>query len=280
MNRRYLILDSNYLAHRAKYVFGNLSDKGSATGVVYGFLKDLLILRDKFQTNHFVFCWDHPTYSERKEMLPTYKQHRDKNLETKEEREFELEFQRQVVALQDTYLQLIGFHNIFMQLGYEADDIIAMICKNLDPDTENGIIVTADQDLYQLICVNVTWYNPKTKEHLNVHSFKKKYGIKPKQWVKVKAIAGCHSDNVPGIPGVGEKTAIKYLRGELNISYKTYQAIKNHWQDIVLRNRRLVELPFPGTISRSLKADKVTQEGWNKVTKALGMKSIRYRNIV
>jgi len=280
MNQRHLILDSNYLAHRAKYVFGNLSDKGSATGVIYGFLKDLLILRDKFQTNHFVFCWDHP-FSKRQNLLPAYKQHREKEFDSKEEQEFELEFQRQIIALRDTYLPIIGFCNIFWQVGYEADDIIAMVCKNLNPATEEGIIVTADQDLYQLLRINITWYNPRTKEHLNVSKFKKKYGIKPKQWIKVKAIAGCHSDNVPGVPGVGEKTAIKYLRGELNPSYKTYQAIKNHWQDIVLRNRPLVELPLNGTISRSLKeADNVTQEGWNEVTKALGMKSIRYKNIM
>lgn len=277
MNQMYLILDCNYLAHRAKYIFGDLSDKGSATGVVYGFLKDLLILRDKFQTNHFVFCWDSQV-SKRQHKLPTYKQQREKVLD-EDGQEFETAFRQQMVLLREQYLLTIGFRNIFMQPGYEADDIIAAVCQNLNPEDE-GIIVTADQDLYQLIRHHITWYNPRTKEHLNVSKFRKRYGIKPKQWVDVKAIAGCHSDNVPGVKGVGEKTAIKYLRRELNTSYKTYQAILNGWDSIVKRNRQLVKLPLKGTMSPHLRKDKVTQEGWNEVTKSLGMKSIRYRNIV
>ncbi|KON32542.1 hypothetical protein AC477_02840 [miscellaneous Crenarchaeota group-1 archaeon SG8-32-1] len=281
MKHKYLILDCNYLAHRAKHVFGDLSDKGSATGVIYGFLLDILRLREEFGTNRFIFCWDSQT-SKRKKIYPNYKAKRDYTTKklTKKEIAFEKAFHLQVEKLRMIYLPTIGFANIFWQEGYESDDIIAMVCKAIVPNLEEGIIVSADHDLYQLLCPNIACYNPRTKEHITATKFTNIFGIKPKQWVKVKAIAGCTSDNVKGIERVGENMAIKYIQGELGENSKAYKNIKAGWKNIVLRNRTLVELPFKGTKPIRLQEDNIIQTGWNKVTKALNMKSIRYRNVV
>jgi DNA polymerase-1 len=279
INSPYLILDANYLSHRAKHIFGGLRDAGEATGVVYGFLRDLLTLRERFNTNRFVFCWDSPT-SKRKEILSTYKQHRVKEW-TEEEQEFDRMFRKQIAKLKHKYLHTIGYRNIFWQDSYEADDIIAAVCQSLVPGgLDEGIIVTADRDLFQCIRSNISWYNPRTKTCVSKKHFIKRFGIKPKQWVKIKAIAGCNSDNVKGVPGVGEVTALLYIRGLLKKDSKKYQAIKTHWKDIVLFNRQLVELPLKGVKPIRLVRDEVTQEGWNKVTKKLGMKSIRYRSTI
>lgn len=273
----YLILDCNYLAHRAKHIFGDLSDKGSATGVVYGFLKDILFLEEMFDTNKFIFCWDSDS-SKRQRIYPTYKAHRKRELD-KDEQEFEYAFRTQVSQLRDIYLEVIGYKNVFCQDGYESDDVIAQVCKTLQPE-DYAIIVTADQDLYQLIRKNISWYNPQTKVKMTRGGFIKKYGIKPKEWVKVKAIAGCHSDNIKGIEGVGEKTAIKYLKKELKSSTKAYKSIKQGWDDTVLQNRPLVELPYKGTKPVKIVDDKLSQSGWDKVCKTLGMKSLRYKQII
>jgi len=279
MKRRYLILDCNYLAHRAKHVFGELSDKGSATGVVYGFLKDILILRERFDTNRFVFCWDYGK-NIRLKSYPPYKQNRRVEVLEDDEQEFEDAFHLQVDQLREIYLYTIGYRNVFFQKGYESDDVIAMVCKTLVPYLEEGIIVTADQDLFQLIRRNIDWYNPRSKELMTRVKFKKTFGIPPRKWAKVKAIAGCTSDNVKGIAGVGEITALKYLCKELKKTTKAYKNIKAGWKTVVLRNRPLVELPYKGTKPTRLVEDKVTQKGWDKVTKALGMRGIRYRHII
>ena len=277
--RRYLVLDCNYLCHRAKHIYGELSDKGSATGVVYGFLKDILTLRERFDTNRFIFCWDYGESLREKAYLP-YKQNRTKKIYEENEQEFEDAFQLQVNQLREIYLHTIGFRNIFFQEGYEGDDVMAVTCQIITPDLEQGIIVTADQDLYQQIRKNISCYNPRSKELMTIGRFKNIYGISPRKWAKVKAIAGCTSDNVKGIEGVGVKKAIQYLRGELKETTKAYNNIKSGWRSVVLRNRPLVELPYKGTKQTRFVDDKVTQIGWDKVCKILGMKSIRYRNIL
>ena len=278
MNQPHLILDCNYLCHRAKHTFGDLRASHTATGVVYGFLRDLLALRERFNTNRFVFCWD-SDWSKRKAILPTYKQNRKKEY-TKEEEKFNEAFRKQIHKLKTEYLPTIGFKNILWQDGYESDDHIAAVCQALVPDVEEGIVVTADQDLYQCISSNISWYNPRTRVLMHLSLFKNTFGIRPKQWVKVKAIAGCTSDNIKGVHGIGNMTALLYIRKELKSTSKKYQAIKTHWKDIVLFNRPFVELPFKGTDPVRLVKDNVTQEGWNKVTKKLKMKSIRYKNII
>jgi len=276
MNRRYLILDCNYLAHRAKHVFGDLSYEGSMTGVIYGFLKDLLILSERFNTQRFIFCWDSKS-SKREKIYPLYKANRKAIEYTKEETAFNNEFRKQILLLRTRYLPTIGFRNIFYQEGYESDDIIAAIAKGIIPKLEEAVIITADGDLFQCIRSNVWMYNPATRTETKLKDFRKTTGLRPKDWAKVKAIAGCATDNVKGIVGIGPLSAIAYLSKELKHSSKKYQSIKAGWKDIVLRNRVLVELPFKGTKTPKLVQDNISQKGWNIVTKKLGMKSIRFR---
>jgi len=274
MSRRWLLLDCNYLCHRAKHTTGELNYEGNATGVMYGFLKYLSTLQSEFSTTRFVFCWDSKT-NKRKEIFPEYKAHRIQKEQnwSDEEIEFDRAFRKQMKKLRTTYLSMIGFKNVFIQKGYESDDVIASICLNL-PVAEAAVIVSSDSDLYQLIRHNITLYNPHTSKILTLQGFKKKYGVLPKDWAMLKAIAGCSSDNIKGVKGIGEITALKYLRGELTEGKKYTEIVCS-----IAFNRYfpLVKLPFKGTHKFKLRRDKLSKQGWKQVTKLLGMRSIKDR---
>lgn len=275
MNKKYLILDSNYLCHRAKHSTGNLSFNGEATGIVYGFLVTVLSLQERFDNTHFIFCWD-SKFSERKKVLAGYKESRNHRQDemTKKEIRFEEDFRLQMKKLRKVYLKEIGFKNVFCQKGYEADDLIASVCQNMDK-TDEAVIVSSDHDLYQLLAFNVKIYSPNKKQLITLQSFTKEYGIRPVDWITVKALAGCSSDEIPGIKGVGEKTAIKFIKETLKKTSKAYDNIDKGFK-ILLRNLVLVKLPFKGTRIFKIKEDEVVLKGWKKVTVMLGMKSLKH----
>ncbi len=275
MNRKYLLLDGNYLCHRAKYTTGDLSYGGDATGVVYGFLKSLSGFQDLFNTSDFIFCWDSNT-SERKKIYPPYKANRVKEY-TDEEEEFDQAFRRQMKKLRTTYLPMIGFKNVFIQRGYESDDIMASIALHTSNEDE-VVIISSDKDMYQCLTHNVFFYNPQTNKILTLQGFKKQYGIRPYEWKIVKSIAGCATDYVKGVKGVGEKTAIKYLKGDLKEDSKKYKDIvSKEGVAIYERNCKLVVLPMEGTKEFKLQKDVLSEDGWKCVVEMLGMGSIRDR---
>jgi DNA polymerase-1 len=272
MSKRWIILDCNYLCHRAKYTTGQLTHGGTPTGTIFGFLKEVLSFRTQFHPYGIVFCFD-SRYSRRAKIYPAYKKGRaPKNL-TKEEEEFERGFHQQVRLLRTDYLPQIGFKNILCQKGYESDDLIASTCLAIrNPD--RATIITCDQDLYQCIRPNIDFYDPRRKYSISLESFYDGYGILPDAWITVKAIAGCKSDNIKGIPGVGETTVIKWLKADLKPSSVAFKKINEYAWQIRLRNSVLIALPFPGTKKPKLQADKLSQKGWREVCKQLGFKSI------
>ena len=275
MCKKYLVLDCNYLCHRAKYSTGGLSFGGTATGVVYGFLRSLSAFQDLFNTSNFVFCWDSNT-SKRKEIYPEYKANREKKEYTDEEIEFDKAFRIQMKKLRTTYLSTIGFKNVFVQRGYEADDIIAEISLHSIRGKEEAVIISSDKDLYQCIEANVSFYNPQTNKILTLQGFKKQYGIEPMLWGMVKSLAGCTTDNVRGIKGIGEKRAIDFLLNRLNSDSKAYQAITSlRGNEISDFNQRLVVLPMHAIYGITLKEDELSEQGWKQVSEMLGMKTLR-----
>ena len=154
---------------------------------------------------------------------------------------------------------------------------MASVSKNL-PRGDKSILISSDHDVYQLITTQTSFYNPITCKQLTKNGFIAKYGIKPREWWMMKAIAGCSSDGVPGVLRIGEKTAIKYLKGELSDVSVAYGHITSfNGKRLYKRNRKLVKLPFKGTKIFKLRKDNVTRKGWNEVMDILGMKSIRGR---
>jgi DNA polymerase-1 len=248
--------------------------KGSSTGVIFGVLKEIAYLMKEFNTKYIVFCWDSKP-NIRNTIYKDYKANRHTEVLDEEALAFEKEFYNQVHKLETEYLRTIGFRNIFKQPGYESDDIMASLCLNL-PKGDEAILVTGDQDLFQMLTNSVCQYNPITKQIITSHAFREHFLIDPTQWVMVKAIAGCSTDNVKGVTGVGEKTAIKYLKGELKKELKAYLNIEAAKEDeLIERNLQLVRLPYKNTAVFQLKKDKLSVEGWRKVINSLGMKSLK-----
>lgn len=269
-----LVLDSHYLCHRAFHVTQGLSWEGKATGVVFHFLKTITSLKNEFLTDRIAFCFEHP-HLFRREIYPSYKMRRKERTAREEAGRTQLAIQ--ISELRKRYLPEIGFKNIFCFRGFESDDIMASIALNCPPD-EEVILVTSDSDLYQCLDQKVSIYTPQKQMILSLRWFVKKYGIFPKRWAQVKAMAGCSTDEVQGIKGVGELTALAYLKGELGEHTRAYKAIISlDSQALVRRNRELVCLPFKGCPVPCIQDDEANDRTWRKVCLSLGMRTIATR---
>jgi DNA polymerase-1 len=222
---------------------GYLSNEIEKTGIIFGFLRQIKKFALLYNTKHFVFAWDSKK-SKRKEIFPNYRE-RHKNDITEEELKWHNDAFKQFMIIRKKVLPECGFYNSFIQSGYEADDVIASLVNSIKYDK---IIVTSDEDLFQLLSKNTKIFNLKNKIEITEDCFVSKFGIHPNKWASVKAIAGCQSDKVPGCIGIGEKTAIKFLKGELQNNSKKYQKIEKYLaSDEYLCYNKIVTLPFEGT---------------------------------
>ncbi len=236
-----ILIDSNFLCYQAFYTLGSLSYDDMKTGIIFGFLGRVLSIYERFECSDFIFCWD-SRKSHRKREFPAYKVKRKEK--TKEEKEALQIAYVQFNLLKKEILPQIGFKNIVSQSGLESDDLIAKICID---EIEPIIFISSDSDLYQCLNVNAHMFIPTKDKIMTDVTFKEEYEIEPSSWSEVKAIAGCTSDSVPGIKGVGEKTAIKYLRNELKEGAKLTSILSDEGQEIIERNRSLVRLPHRKT---------------------------------
>jgi DNA polymerase-1 len=269
-----LIIDVSAVAYTAFHTLGDLSFDGVATGVVMGLLRTIKDLQELYSTNRVAFCFDRGS-DNRQAMSSVYKQNRHSDMD-EEERLAYRNLSNQLFKLRTKYLPMAGFKNLFWQDGYEADDVIASVCLNL-PLGELGIIVSSDADLFQLLVDNrVIMWHLKRKAPVTAELFRKSWGIDPFLWSDVKAIAGCSGDNVIGVRGVGEKTAVKFLTGMLKETSKAHQAIVLNnatYRD----NLRLVRLPFAGTKKFEVMDDEVNGTRWDRLCDLLGLKTLRGR---
>jgi len=268
--KTYLIFDVSYLAYRAFHSTGGLSHDGLPTGVLFGVFAEVLRTMERFDCYNPIFCFD-VGKPKRRDILPGYKGSRRKGTMTDEQYEARKELKASLELLREDMLPFIGFRNIFWATGYEADDLIATAVKDMNPD-EEAIMVSSDEDLYQLLGPRCLMWNPHKGKPITEKSFEKEYGITPGQWAHVKAMAGCSSDDVPGIQGVGTKTAIKWIRRELKPG-KIYDRIllNDTWQ----ANMELVRLPFADCPTIKKKRDKVTVQKWHAAMDEFGFESLK-----
>lgn len=269
MRKTLLIIDTSYLAYRSFYAMGELQYDGVGTVVPFGVLRDTVILHERFVPDRTAFCFD-IGMPKRKLYCQSYKERRRKEEQDDEEKsKARGEVRRQIKRLYRSILPSLGYNNLFGHKGYEADDLIARLALRY-PKIDK-VIVGADSDLYQLISERASVYNPQKKKLITKKSFEEEWGICPSMWGLVKAIAGCTTDNIPGVKGVGEKTAVKFVSGRLQ-SGKIFEKIVNQrafWQE----NLKLVQLPFEGTPDCKVVPDTVSQKRWKEVKKELGINS-------
>jgi DNA polymerase-1 len=270
-----IIVDCNNVAHIVNHGMGHLSNDERRTGVVFGFMKQILTLSKRMKTNQFIFCWDSQK-SFRKNIYPEYKGNRKNKIKTDQE-EFERQtLYDQISEIRRDILPELGFKNNFIKTGYEADDLIAYTV--LTNPKKDFTIVSTDQDLYQLLNDTTRMFNTITKKFTTKTDFMEKFQLEPLMFREIKAISGCTSDYIKGIDGVGEATAAKYIRND-RINSNLINRI-HEGQDIIERNRKLTYLPFQnkeyGTLPNmeiTLKKDSLSLYNFKKLFNKLSFNS-------
>jgi DNA polymerase-1 len=242
-----LLIDGHSLAFRAFYALNpdNFRTKdGQHTNAVHGFISMLLNILQAEKPTHLAVAFDLSRSSFRTEEYPEYKGTRG---------ETPPEFIGQTELLQEA-LAAMNIKTITRE-NYEADDVLASLADQSAAKGYNVFVVSGDRDTFQLISDNTTILYP-VKGVMNLARMDdaavlEKYGIHARQYPDLAALVGETSDNLPGIPGVGPKTAAKWLQlhGDLNsvlaaaetISGKVGESLREH-QDLAKRNRRLNHL--------------------------------------
>lgn len=210
-----------------------------------------------------VWCLDRAPYL-RSQQLGSYKASRTSDPDK--------DALKRLAARLPQLLATLGYRNVCAQEGYEADDHVAaaVIALTRSGTDARAVIISRDKDLHQLLGPRVTQLDPMTRVTTTAAEFRAKFGLHPSEYADVKAITGCTTDEVPGVPGVGEITAAKYLRGDLQKIGATWGKIRA-WiaSDYHKRNESVVRLPYPGTNKPALTPDVAPRAGaWDEFTAA------------
>lgn len=200
------VLDGNSLLYRAFYAIPELTTKeGVYTNAVYGFLNMLLKIKEDINPNYIVAAFDKSSNTFRHKEYEDYKAGRKK---TPPELSMQFPIIREI-------LSKMGI-SVFELEGYEADDLIGTISVLAEEDGMEVYVVTGDKDALQLATDNVNVVINKKgiteKEIYNRERFIEDFGVTPTQYIDVKGLMGDKSDNIPGVPGIGEKTAFKLIK--------------------------------------------------------------------
>ena len=246
-NGRLLLLDGHSLAYRAFFALPaeNFSTTtGQPTNAVYGFTAMLInVLRDE-QPTHVAVAFDRSEPTFRHEQYVEYKANR---------RETPEDFRSQLSLIFEV-LDALGIKRLSVA-GYEADDVIATLATQAEAEGMDVLIVSGDRDVLQLVDDHVTVLMTRRgitdMSRFTPAAVEEKYALTPAQYPDFAAVRGDPSDNLPGIPGVGEKTATKWIRefGSLEelvnrvdeVKGKAGDALREHLGD-VLRNRQMTAL--------------------------------------
>lgn len=270
--KKILIIDCDGLCWNVFHALPPLTNGEQGTAIIYGFLNHLFDLQAFNQADHIVFAWD-SRESKRIDLFPEYKFKRRnaKKEYTDEEKEIHRDRLSQFNLLRDTILPTMGFANILREEGLEGDDIIASISQKYSKK-HWVTIVARDGDLFQLINDKCKIYDIVKRQHMDEEAFFDKYGIYPDMWADVKGIAGCTTDEVPGVKGIGEGRAINYLLGSMKTSSMLYKRIVAS-PDLIEFTRKLTVLPFEGTPKYKLKYDSCKVKSLKEVAREYNLQS-------
>lgn len=246
MKKRLIIIDGNSLINRAFYALPDLITKeGIHTNGVFGFIKMVNKIHEDYKPDYLSVAFDLKAPTFRHIEYKEYKAQRKK---------MPNELAQQMPILKEI-LDAYGIHRIELE-GFEADDLIGTIARFCEERDFEVIIVTGDRDALQLVSDNVkVMITKRGITNLEVYDrdmVKEKYGVTPEQIIDFKGLVGDKSDNIPGVPGIGEKTAGKLLNQfstveELiknvdNISSKSHRKKINENVEIALLSKRLATI--------------------------------------
>ena len=223
MSEKIVLIDGHSIINRAFYGVPDLTNKdGLHTNGIFGFVNILLKILEEEKPDYLTVAFDvhHPTF--RHEMYTEYKGTR---------KGMPQELHEQVPVLKEL-LTAMGIK--IMELpGYEADDLLGTVAKRSEAKNMDVLVVSGDRDLLQIVTDNIRVCIPKTKrgtteyENYYTKDVQEKYGLMPLQIIELKALMGDSSDNIPGVPGIGEKTATAILQ-----QYETVENAHAHLEEI------------------------------------------------
>jgi len=216
--KRIALIDSYSFVFRAYFSMPALTRKdGTPVGAVYGFTKMMMRLLASLDFTHIVAIFDSGSKTFRNEIYSEYKMHRP---ECPEDLKPQFPIIRQVAES----LNLATLE----KKNYEADDLIATIAKQVDPDEYEVLIISPDKDLMQLVSDHIKIYDAGKDKMIDRAAVKEKFGVKPEQVVDILALMGDAADNIPGVKGVGPKTASELISefGSLENLYQNLDKIK------------------------------------------------------
>lgn len=231
-----LIIDGTNLIYRNYFVHSYRKTKsGVHTGGLYGTIRSIQSYINTFNPKQVYVCFDKSEYTFRSKMYPDYKMNR---VET------DKELLDQFVMLKE-YCNLVNFPFIEIDL-FEADDIIGSLACRAKEFNLHPYIVSGDRDLLQLIHkgIDVMYLSNKGPIIYSENQFEEEYNIKIGQYIEYKALVGDPSDNIPGIPGIGKKSAAKLLGlyNSLDGIYENIEELKGKQKQTVIDNKDKVYL--------------------------------------
>ena len=196
------VLDGSSYVHRAYHAIKSLSNsKGLPTNAIFGFTRMLLKLLEEKTPEYMAVALDVPGPTFRHEIYDDYKATRPP---MPEDMAVQIPYIREIVSR----LNL----KILEKKGYEADDIIGTIARLGSAHGFGVVIVSGDKDFKQILSVSTVMWDSMNVKLFDSATIKRDYGLEPAQLIEVMALSGDKADNIPGIPGVGEKTAVSLIK--------------------------------------------------------------------
>ena len=204
--KKYILVDGQGLLYRAFYALPQLTTTyGQIVNAVYGFTMILIRLLEEEKPEYMTIAFDTPVPTFRHKEFKEYKAHRKKMPD-------------ELISQIPLIKEIINNYNIsiYSKEGYEADDVIGTLAKEAEKRNFDTIIVTGDKDAFQLISAHTkmmaTIKGVTEVKIYNEEDIRKKYGVGPEKIVDILALKGDASDNIPGVPGIGEKTALALIK--------------------------------------------------------------------
>ncbi len=278
-NTIYLVDGSGYI-YRAFHAVRHLStSQGLPTNATFGFTNMLLKLLSEHNPQYMAMTFDAKGPTFRHEIYEAYKANRPPMPED--------------LVVQIPYIkQVVEAMNIasLEAPGYEADDIIGTLARIGEQKGFRVVMVTGDKDFKQLVSSETSIWDPMKDRTIDYGSLKKDFGLEPSQWVDVMALAGDASDNIPGVPGIGEKTAVQLITtfGSMDGLFQNLDKVTKkklhenllNFREQAMLSRRLVTINTETPLSADLKSFRVSSPDGKKLAglfKALEFRKLQER---
>ncbi|MGM0452014.1 MAG: DNA polymerase I [Thermodesulfobacteriota bacterium] len=222
-DQRIYLIDGSAYIHRAFHAIRSLStSRGFPTNAIYGFARMLIKLINEKNPAYAAMVFDSRGPTFRHELYADYKANRPEMPED--------------LSVQIPYIKKIteGFNlPVFEKAGYEADDLIGTLARQAEEAGYEVVMVTGDKDFVQLITDHAIIWDPMKDEMMDRAMIREKRGIEPHQMIDVQGLSGDASDNIPGVPGIGDKTAVKLIA-----AYSSMEALYDRLDEITGKKQR------------------------------------------